>query len=146
MIITKIMLILQRPATQDEIENYSWADGLFHGMTPDERLEKGINRPTDLLAEDQPGKNVVYFRANKKSEPGPPLYNETYTKTGTLQAGIPGSTQMLKYIVASMLTKHVKANHESYYVLGELETNEHGAVGIRTLVARSVLSLRRVGH
>ena len=136
MVITKIHLVLQRPATRDEIDSYEYLRRLFDGMTPDERAAHGIRRVNDMASSDDvPGKNVVYDQTSSE-----PLYNGTVTQEGRLQIGIPGAIEQLKRVVSSMLRRNRRPEHRSYYVLGELETSRTArAVGFRTLIARTAL-------
>lgn len=131
MILTKIMLYLSRPATEDEIDEYRYYQDLFDGMSLDERSSQGLRKPTDLAPEGADVRNVVYYHLKKH-----PLYNEVYEQKGSMETGVPNATLRFKQIVATMLKENVRKHHVSYYVVGEFEEGGR-EVGFRTLVKRT---------
>jgi len=142
MVVTEIHLILQRKATEDEIASYAYLRRIFDTMTPDVRQARGIRRVTDLARDDSvPGKHVIHFKTSPE-----PLYNEIHIQTGRLQISIPGATEQLKRIVASMLARFARKFHRAYYVVGLLETGGHREIGFRTLIARTEIQVRHMGH
>ena len=131
MILTKIILYLSRPASEAEIEEYQYYQEMFDGMSVDERAAHGLRKPTDLAPEGADVRNVTYYHLKKN-----PLYNEAYEQTGRMETGTPNATYRFKQIVATMLKRHVRPYHVSYYVIGEFEEGGR-EVGFRTLVKRT---------
>jgi hypothetical protein len=141
MLIIEIHLILQRPATPDEIREYENLKRLFDEMTPEERKAQGISRVQHLAGPDNPAAHVTRYTN------GAAKFDEIYKQSGKLQTGVPGATEMLKRVVSTMLSQYRTNRHESFYVLGNLsklvraseKTGKLREVGFRTLIARTLL-------
>lgn len=133
MIITNLQLILQRAARKAELERHGRLQRRWDKMDPDNRPA----RPALLAPEGSAERNLVYYATRET-----PLVNEIFEEKGHLQTGEPGANDRLRAIVASMLSRYRKPYHLSYYVIGELSTNDGTPAGFRTLAARTEFSLR----
>lgn len=137
--ITAIQLIMMRAATQAERDAYAELERLYDDMDEDERRERGIHKPADLGSDRNPGSHVTHYATGA-------YYSETFREEGLIQMGIPGATERMKKVIASMLKRYASRRHLQYYAVGEIEDSKGRPMGFRTLCARTEFRFRYLGY
>ncbi len=141
--ITMLELVLQRPATEEETDQLRMLEQLFDSMSVEERRTNKIHRVTDLAPEDSPLRDAVRYRGRRTT----PIYiNERFQERGRIPLGHPRSREILVRVVAGMLARYSRPEHECYYVVAEITDAAGRSQGFRTVVPRTEIPLRDVRH
>lgn len=136
-----VHLVLQRPATEEEISEYEYYKEIFDSMDPEQRALNDIHRPADLAREaDNPAKNVVYYGTRRE-----PIFNEEYVRPTDITAAKAGANEAIKRILASMIAENRRPEHETFHASGEFEI-DGVYIGFKNLAARSEFPVRGVRH
>ena len=128
--IVSITLVLQRQASEQEIEEFKYLKQLYDSMSDQERSLRGIHRVTDLAPEKSTIAGAVRYQSG-----GPVYINESYYHSGVILCQ-PGYSAIVKRLVAAMLKKHHNNEHEFFYVIAEFEKRNKKRV-FRTIAPRT---------